>query len=225
MKRLVRVATLMASLTVFATDDACQQFKEAPGQWQSVAENMVMNGVPMTVRQMRSDKKLADLIAFYRGAWTQTGQPAPLEYPLAPWQVIAVARGKCFYTFQVQPQGSGATGLLAISHAPSGVKAAPSGRFPMPGGSNVINDIAHNDLGKTGRTVFLQNGLSLEGNAVFYRDNMVDQGWSVLAEKRVNTPRGPGIVLDLSRQLEQGQLTISRGDGRSYVLFHYMDRP
>jgi hypothetical protein len=95
----------------------------------------------------------------------------------------------------------------------------------MPGGTDVINDIAHNDLGKTGRTLFLRNGLSLEGNAVFFRDNMTDQGWTVLAEKRVNTPRGPGIVLDLKRQLEQGQLTISRSDGHSYVLFHYMDRP
>jgi hypothetical protein len=139
--------------------------------------------------------------------------------------VIAVARGRCFYTFQVQPQGSGSTGLLAISHAPGGVRATPGGRFPMPQSTHVINDIAHNDVGKTGRTLLMQNDLSIEGNAVFYRDNMADQGWTVMGEQRVNTPRGPGIVLDLKRELEQGQLTISRSDGHSYVLFHYMDRP
>jgi hypothetical protein len=225
MRPAAYLALVLVAVTALAATDACESFKDAPGRWQSVAESMVMNGVPMTVRQMTSDKRPAELIAFYRQAWTQAGQPSPLEYPVEPWQVVAVARGRCFYTFQVQAKGSGSTGFLAISHAPGPVRATPGGRFPMPGGTDVINDIAHNDLGKTGRTLFLRNGLSLEGNAVFFRDNMTDQGWTVLAEKRVNTPRGPGIVLDLKRQLEQGQLTISRSDGHSYVLFHYMDRP
>ncbi|WP_374351288.1 hypothetical protein [Chitinimonas sp.] len=212
-------------LHVAAADETCPQFRDAPGRWQAVADDMVMNGVPMSVRQLSSDKPPAELIAFYRQAWAQADQPAPVEYPLPPWQVIGVARGKCFYTFQVQAQGSGASGFLAISHARSGVRATPGGRFPMPSASELINDIVHRDIGKNGRTVFLRNGLSMEGNAVFYRDNLADQGWQLMAEKRVKTPRGPGIVLDLKRQLEQGQLTISRSDGQSYVLFHYMDRP
>lgn len=208
-----------------AADAPCEQFKDAPGQWQSVAESIVMNNVPMTIRQLSSDKRPTELLAFYRQAWARVGLPDPIEYPLGEWQVVAAARGRCFYTFQVKAQGNGSQGMLAISHAPGGAHVMPGGHFPMPGGSQVINDIAHDDVGKAGRTVFLSNGLSIEGNAVFYRDNMADQGWTVTGQQSVNTPRGPGVVLSLQRQLEQGQLTISRSDGHSFVLFHYMDKP
>ncbi|QDQ29034.1 hypothetical protein FNU76_23280 [Chitinimonas arctica] len=221
MRRLAALSLLCCPLLPLASE--CPEFAAPPeARLSLVAQRMLINGVPMAVMQIDSPQAPAALLAHYRRVWSAGGEVT--EYPVGAWQAIATARAHCFYTFQVKPAGRGASGFLSISDADNGSVRQPSA-FPMPGGSQLINDIQHEDAIRNGRTVFLSNALTMESNAIFYRNNLMAQGWNIATERRLNTKRGPGIVFDLQRPPNLAMLTISRSEGRTYVLFNYMDKP
>lgn len=193
---------------------------------QSVAAEMDFNGIPMVLRRFDSEEDMAAVFAFYRQEWAKGGMDgkAPVEYPLGEWKVIASLREPCFYTVQVKPSGRGSEGLLGLS-APPPDRPTVKEEVPMLPGTRVVNDIAHNDAGKTARTLLLKNGFSADANADFYRRNLGDQGWRVLN-------RHQGAVRDTRADtmlLKQGprevSVTISQTGRESSVLLNYVDQP
>jgi hypothetical protein len=206
----------------------CPAFPEpqnAKVQW--VAPFMVYNGVPMSIKRFDSEQRPADILAFYRRAWGG-GPPntAPVENVVDPWQTIAVARGKCFYTVQVQAADKGSTGMLSITEAPLGPRARSSDQtLPMLSGSAIINDIEHRDDGKNARTVLLSNTFSPESNADFYRRTLGDQGWQAVSSYQMQTKKGPGITLVMKRGLAEASLVITRAGSQTTVLANMVDRP
>jgi len=206
----------------------CPRFPEPEARLQWVAQYIVYNGVPMSIKHFDSELSPAQVLAFYRNAWRAGGAgPAAIEYTVAPWQTIAVARGKCFFTVQVQPAGSsGSTGLLSATEAPDGPRLiSHDADLPMMSGSTILNDIQHRDDGKNARTLLLTNGFSAQSNADFYRQTLADQGWRAVSGYEMTTARGPGITLVLKRGLAETSLVITHSDGKTTVLANMVDRP
>lgn len=208
---------------------ACPEFP-APkkAHMQSVAERMEINGLLMAIKHLESTDDPNTILAFYREKWAATEKtPAPVEYPLGPWQVIASRRGDCFYTVQVKPFGkNGAEGLLGVTAAPGRVSVKES--VPMLPGSTVLNDLGHNDAGKTARTVLLKNGFSTATNADFYRRNLTDQGWNVTNHYRMEQPERYGDVIVLRNGLRELSIVATRdakNASLSNVLLNYVDQP
>ncbi len=195
---------------------------------QSVAERMEMHGMLMAIRRLESEEDTKTILAFYRAKWVATEKiPAPVEYPLGPWQVIASQRGECFYTVQVKAFGkNGTEALLGVTAgpAPATIKEA----VPMLPGSSVLNDLGHNDSGKTARTVLLRNGFSTATNADFYRRNLADQGWNLTNHYRMDNPQGSGDVVILRNGPRELSIAMTRDakDARmSNVVLNYVDQP
>lgn len=193
---------------------------------QTVAQQMDFNGVPMGIRRFDSDEAPDTILAFYRDKWAATGKtPKAIEYPLGQWKVIATLRDNCFYTVQVMSDGkSGSTGFLGIS-APPPDKPLVKEELPMLTGSNIVNDIAHNDSGKAARTVLLTNGFSPETNATFYRNAYTGKGWQVLTHHRFEKPGGRGDVLVMQDGLREISMTALRMGGDTQVLLNFVDKP
>ncbi len=195
---------------------------------QQVADGMEVNGVPMTIVRMESDEPIKTMQTFFRNAWASGDKRlAPVEYALGPWQVVAAQRGDCFYTAQLKPFGrDGTEGLLGIS-APPG-KARVQEAVPMLPGSSTLNDLAHNDGGRTARTVLVKNGFSTAANADFYRRNLESEGWKVTNHYRLQQPENKGDVLVLRQGVRELSITATRDpqDARqSNVLLNYVDQP
>jgi hypothetical protein len=206
----------------------CPRFPEPKARLQWVAPYMVYNGVPMSVKRFDSEQTPAQILAFYRNAWSAgPGGTAPLEYRVEPWETIAVARGKCFFTVQVQESGNnGSTGLLSMTQAPDRVRVVDSDKaLPMMSGSTIINDIEHRDDGKAARTLLLSNTFSAESNADFYRQSLRDQGWKTVSSYQMKTKKGPGITLVMKRGLEEASLVITRSGSNTMVLANLVDKP
>lgn len=228
------LAVLLACIipAAFAAKDtlnACPEFP-APknAKLQTVAERMMVNNVPMSILRMESPDAPGAVLAFYREKWAATGAtPAPVEYALGPWQVIASQRGDCFYTVQTKPwDKNGTEGLLGMTAPPGrgGVKEA----VPMLPGSTVLNDMGHNDSGKTARTVLMKNGFSTATNIDFYQRNLVDQGWKVSNHSRVEQPGRYGDVLVLRNGVRELSVVATRDPKNanvSNVLLNYVDQP
>lgn len=214
-----------------ATDtlDSCPEFP-APkkAQLQIIAERMEINGLPMAIRRLESAEKPEAILAFYREEWAATEHaPAPVEYMLEAWQVIASQRGDCFFTVQVKPFGrNGSEALLGATAPPGGVNVKED--VPMLPGSNVLNDIGHNDAGKTARTVLLKNGFSTATNTDFYRRNLASQGWKVTSHYSLEQPGNYGDVIVLRRGLRELSIVSTRdaqNANKSNVLLNYVDQP
>jgi hypothetical protein len=206
----------------------CPKFPEPKARVQWVSQYMVYNGVPMSIKRFDSEQKPEQILAFYRQAWKNgPAGSAPLEYTVDPWQTIASARGKCFFTVQVQAAGKGgSTGLLSATQAPDQPRVIDSDKaLPMMSGSTVINDIEHHDDGKNARTLLLTNTFSAESNADFYRQTLIDQGWRPVSSYQMTTKSGPGITLIMKRGLAEASLVITQNGGNTAVLANMVDKP
>lgn len=193
---------------------------------QSVASEMDFNGIPMVLRRFDSEEEMEAIFAFYRQEWAKVGMggKAPVEYPLGEWKVIATLREPCFYTVQVKPKGRGSEGLLGLSAPPSD-RPAIKEDVPMLPGTRVVNDIAHNDAGKTARTLLLKNGFSADANADFYRRNLGDQGWKVLSRHQGAVRDTRADTMILKQGVREVSVTVSQTGRESSVLINYVDQP
>ncbi|TCS37548.1 hypothetical protein EDC30_104352 [Paucimonas lemoignei] len=223
----VVAACALASANAVSAELDCPFFAEPRARVQWVAQHMVYNGVPMSIKRFDSEQKPEAILAFYRQAWGN-GAPAtaPQEYMSGPWQTIAVVRGKCFFTVQVQAAGTGSTGLLSATQAPESARLVPDDKkLPMMSGSTVLNDIDHHDDGKAARTLLLSNGFSAEANADFYRQQLGGQGWKVISSYQMKTKKGPGITLVMKRGLAEASLVFTREGTQTMVLANLVDKP
>lgn len=226
----MRLAALLAAIfvsgavTAASGKSTCPAAPRVEATYQSVAESLVFNGLPMQIVRFDGKQTPAQVLAFYRRQWAGQGPAAPMEYPVGKWQVISAARASCFYTVQVQPAAEGSTGFLAVSAAPAttGRVARP---LPMLTGSSMVNDIEHRDPGKTGRTVMLVNGFSPEANAEFYRRRLGDEGWQPISDLQMKTAAGPGITLVMKREAAELSLVIARRGQTTSVLANLLDNP
>lgn len=146
------------------------------------AENMVMNGVSMDVRQFISELSVHEVLQFYRDHWPDGTEEKPGYTEtdvLEPWHIISRVEDGHLLTVQVTQDGDeGSSGLLAISRIPNPDKLPELGKgFPKMRSSYVMNDIQSKDIGKQGRTLQIANHYSVEHNANFYRNHYLDRGW------------------------------------------------
>lgn len=192
---------------------------------QSVAQEMDFNGIPMTLYQFTSEEDMENVLSFYRSTWAGKGDGGrnAEEYPVGEWKAIATLRENCFYTAQVKPRGRGSEGLLGLSAAPG--KSQVKEEVPMLPGSKVINDIAHNDSGKTARTLLLKNGFSADTNADFYRKNLGDMGWKVLTGHQGTNRDTRASTMTLKQGVREVSITITQKGSESNVLLNYVDQP
>lgn len=224
---LLSLCALLSS-DLLAKELDCPDFPEPKAKLQWVSPYMIYNGVPMSIKRFDSEQKPADILAFYRQAWAAGRDSASIqEYKVEPWQTIAVMRGKCFFTVQVQAAGqNGSTGLLSATRAPEQTRVIPADKvLPMMTGSSIINDIEHKDEGKSARTLLLSNAFSPEANADFYRRNLSGQGWQTVSSYQMKTKKGPGITLVMKRGLAEASLVISRTGQATNVLANLVDKP
>jgi len=217
------VATcLSAGSSLCAAAPACPAIPLAPGSsLRSVGQDMVVNGVSMSIRLLASEQAPDALLAFYRQKWAGTaGKPGNIEYELAPWKVIASGREGCFYTVQVQGAGRGSTALLGVSRGPA--VAAPGAGFPMMAGSKVRNDYQSEDSGKNGRLLVFSNRFSSGGNADFYRGQLAREGWSLMREQ---SPAGHAHarVLVFRRSASWLEMVIKQGPAATELVVNIND--
>ena len=194
----------------------------------SVADNMTLNGIPMALLHLESKDSPETVLAYYRSEWAATAKfPAPVEYPLGPWQVIASQRGDCFYTVQVKPLGmDGTEGLLGVSAPPE--QPIVTETVPMLPGSTMLNDLRQNDSGKTARTVLLKNGFSTATNADFYVRNLTAKGWTVTGNHALEQPGRQGNVLLLRNGIHALSIIATpdaKDANKSTVVLNYVDQP
>lgn len=226
-----RVALFMSFLgiacTASARDEAsgCRAFPTPDGaKLLYVASDMLMNGVPMSIKEMRTKDAPDAVLAFYRRTWGAR-KPGSFETPTPGWRTIATFEGPCYYTVQVRAERGGTYALLGVTRKPSVRPQAPGTGFPMPPGSKVYNDLTHRDGPKTARTVLLTNGRAPRQNVQFYRETLAQEGWVSLVDRQVTSEKGPAHMMLWRRGLEEASITVQRVGNATTVVANMVDQP
>ncbi|HUR21033.1 MAG TPA: hypothetical protein VMZ90_09520 [Vicinamibacterales bacterium] len=226
--RMAAMAAGAAALSAFAATEPlrCPGFPiphEGRAVW--VAEDILFNGIPMQIKEYKTALTPAQVMAFYKSQWG-SAPPYFHEYDVGEWKAIATLKERCFYTVQLQADGSGTRALLGISARPrDGTPPAAGAGFPTLSGSQVLNDIDHRDGGKTGRTLVVVNSYSTDMNAHFYRRTMAGEGWVPIVDRTVEGAKGLSHVMVLKRGYNEANLTIAPGQSGTSVLASFVDRP
>ena len=178
--------SLVACLLVFTcAAHAAPKFPAPPdSKINRPGDNLVVNGIPMDIRQFISKKSVEEVLQFYRDFWPD-GTPEKPGYTetdiLEPWRIITRVENGYLMTVQVTEEGDrGSSGLLGMSRLPDPENLPTLGKgFPKLSGSNVTNDIHSKDIGKDGRTIQLMNQYSVDHNATFYINHYTGQGYGI----------------------------------------------
>ncbi len=189
-----------------------------------LAETMVINGLHSTVHYFQANRKLEEVLTFYRTRWDEsaTGKTGYREAETAPWHVISRLEGRYLLTVQAKANGVfSSDGYLAIADLQqSGTDKTSTSKLPRMQGSEIINDLTSVDPGQRGRTVMLINSYSVASNSDYYRDYYLDRGWGQIAAQESNG----AMVLVFSRDGSQAHLVIQSSGDATQVVMNLVDR-
>jgi len=190
-----------------------------------VADDLVINNVPMATWEIRWRESPERLRAYYRNLWETRGGRV-VETEAGEWKTVATLDGECFYTVQTKPVATGSYGLIGVTKPPANAVSAPLGTgFPSLSGSRVANDLRHRDGVRNARTVMLANSFSIEANASFYRNAMAGQGWDATQDRAVGAGAASARAMSWKRGAEELVVTIGPSPVGTVVTANFVDRP
>ena len=217
------ITLAFSSSTLFA-EPKFPATPDAEVSW--VGKNLEYNDMPMRLRKVTSEDSVEGVLKFYRELWEKPlleNVPGHIEQDLAGWKMITRPEDGYMMSVQVKPYlGSGAWGYLGISKIDdldANVELGSS--FPKMNGSQVMNDVKHNDSVKKARTVMLQNKYSLATNVQYYRDHYTGRGWNKVMD-RTAVP-GKLHTFVFKKGTNEVSMTVARTGNGSQVVANVIE--
>ena len=191
----------------------------------SVAREMIINGIPSTVLQFQSYRKMEELLEFYRQKWNDTTakKPGYRESNIPPWHIIARLDRQYLYTVQVKEgEDFQITGYLALADLKQIKKPDKhhAAGIPQMNPSQIVNDVTSVDSGISARTLLLANSYSLSSNISYYRNYYEDHGWGMLMDRG---EKG-GQVLAYRKGGKEAHLVLSRSGGSTAIVMNIITK-
>ncbi len=188
-----------------------------------IADKMIINGMPSTVQYFEAERKLGDLLDYYRQQW-ESGNGDKVGYrevDVDPWHVISKIDGRYLLTVQARHRNSYSTeGYLAIGDLKAFQQKKDRSRgIPKMQGSTVINDLTSYDPGHKGRTLLVVNTYSVASNSEFYRKHYLSRGWGQVMDQGSDNAQ----VLAFRRFGKEAHLVISRPGGKTRVVMNLVE--
>lgn len=189
-----------------------------------VGEDIVWNGIPMSVRKFTTSKSQLQIREFYKQQWKQPvakGLPGYIEDVLPDaWLISRMENG---YLMTVQIKTSGGTwGYLGITDLNDIDDKSKLGKgFPHMSGSQIMNEVKHNDPYRNARTVLLTNNYSLPSNVEYYRSHYQGQGWNVIMDQ--GDDKGSTHTLMVTKRGSEVSLSIVKTSQGSQVVANIVE--
>lgn len=182
-----------------------------------VAPYIEQNTIPMQIRGIESDESVQAVSRYYE-KWLadKTGYGVST---VGPMRVLGARFGVYQVTVQLRAHGGGTVGRLvaAVIYDEAGNANSMEERmqrigkgFPRPAGSQVVSDTLSFDEGQRNRTIVVTNGVSVETNALYLREQMIRLGWTLLQDRTVEG--GLRSALVFRRNSEEMVVTITKRD-------------
>lgn len=179
-----------------------------PGtHWQWIAQDLVINGVPTSVRHLTIDASFPSVLTRFRSSWQSQG--SIVERKQGRWHVLATKEADKFISLQLKARGKQTEGILTITSDPLEHNSGYEGELPLPDDLSVISWQSHRDGPFDAQTVTLASPRPVD----YVRDSVVSafnmKGWRLEMEKAATTLRD-GRVLHLTGDVGKARIIIGR---------------
>ena len=184
-----------------------------------IAEYVEQNTVPMQIRGIESKAPMKDVSRYYE-KWLADKAGYGVT-TVGAVRILGARFGAYQVTVQLRDRPEGTVGRLvtAAVYEPAGdeqERLARIGRgFPRPAGSQVVSDTLSYDQGQRNRTIVVTNGVSVETNALYLREQMIRLGWSLVQDRTIDGGQRTGLVF--RRNNEEMVVTIVKRDEAYFV--------
>ena len=177
-------------------------------------------GLQLQVRRFESNSlSQQQVLDFYRRQWGDQGA----ETDAPPWKMIGTSDGNYFWNVQVQSTGRKSSwGYLSVSDI-AGIAFGKKKMvvnmgedFPKMSGSTVVNDFHQEDLGRSARTLLLQNDYTVSSNVSYYKNYYEGRGYTAVMNH--SDDRNTNHVLLMSKIGKEVTMTIHTDGSKTNVV-------
>lgn len=161
--------TLMAGIVI-----ACPQNPPAGMSATRVGEDVVVNGITVSMMQVRGRESTAVVFARLEKQWAEAGYKVKRN-TAANWAVLSALSEQCMTTLQLVDEG-GASGYFAVNRLDK--PAAAVAVLPaLPPGAQVLSSVVSDDDGRPGTTLALSSKQPLESVSAFFVGSLRNDKW------------------------------------------------
>lgn len=189
-----------------------------------VGKDIVQNGMPMQIIELRSTLSVEEIKAFYRQDWLsyhRVGERSSVQRRVGQWDILSTLIDNHNVVVQLKQDGGLTTGFLSTH--PLDLEPEPSQvseKFPRKWGTELISSTESNDAGVVATTLVLQNQYTVRENKLFYEAELVRNGWS-MARSTINTGT---VVMLFNRSSGALELAMRREDNNTLIFANVRDK-
>jgi hypothetical protein len=183
-----------------------------------VSRHMIYNGADMQSRIFTSRGSQADVVAWYQRLWGRESVVTDFNGS----KIVGHKEGMYYVTVQIRPDGQGSRGDIGIVHLPgSSVRPVLGRGLPRPENTTVINDIQYPDDPTPARTLALGNGLSVQQNVSYYREQLTSTGWKPAGLDSC-TGNAPACVMEYEQGDRKMTLAVAGNGSASHIVINVL---
>lgn len=181
-------------------------------QVQVVSDDLIMNGLRSQILSFSVDMASAELVEFFADEWPDEMAVTYLRNSV----VMAHREGDFLITVEAREQDSeSSSGLITVTDyfaARDAERTTAGLDIDLPSGTEVLQHLRAEDLGKKSETLLLASTDSVGDNLDYYRSYFRDQGFVPLTKGALRRGRNGGAMI-LNRQAEQLNIAVSEFGG------------
>lgn len=220
---LLMVALSMATTNVFGKDGLGIKFPQtlppAGSQWVWVGKQMMVDGIPMSMKTFSFSGQEQQLVSHFENDWKTQGHGTYSRKILGPKRFLTYVTQDFITTVEYMMHAGGYSGTIAVS-SPKRFRTKIHPSILKPPSARVVSNIESLDEGVYSQSVTFLSRKGHAYNVEYYKSQMRAQGWLQVSGRC--EPSGCNLHL----QSSVGQLQISikdlpgdNGKG-SRILFH-----
>lgn len=189
------------------------------------AQQLVYNGVPMSIRNFASGQSSEEVLGFYERNWKDLGSEEISYSRVEDFDSVGIKSRDYFYSVRARDTDQGSEGSLVVSRALDQVaNAGRSTEFPIVPGSEIVSTIEALDRSTRAETIVSTNLRSVDSNEIWFQSQLTRDGW---AEERLAAPLdGERRVITFQKGKQLCQITLignsPENPGRTLVLVHWI---
>lgn len=183
-----------------------------------IAENMVINGLPSEVYYFTSDSSSESTLNFYRKQWQSHPDYTPgyRESRVSPWHILARTESGKLITLQIQDDSENSSlGYFTIADM-SNTGKENSADIPMLGSSKILNQSISDDGDKKSSLTLLSNTSSISSNTEFYLSYYANDGWT----NDVHQEENDSVTLVFRKSRREAHLVIRQLFGATQIVIN-----
>jgi len=184
-------------------------------QW--ISRDMVLNGVPASMRTVNGDQSLAEVLKYYRQQWAG----AIDERTEGEWRVLSTLQRNQFVSLRLRESGTGVRGVLTTSLDPAAASPSLNSTLAIPAGLTRFAHQSFRDQGSSGENLTLMSPRSVAYERQAFASIYRSDGWT-LGEDRATRAATDGHVMQFLRDKEQVRVVLYRdpalANGQTLIL-------